>query len=378
MRSARPWLVLALAVVLVGLGGCRGARSSACGCEPVACCPPPCEPCAAVEPCSPCGPRPPEAKAGEAWCCVWIPPVEEERCEQVCVCPEKKRCVWVPPTFGTRPRLECVAPAQIAERVKPGVYAERQTDVLVCPEKERVERICCPPGDLAPGEQQCGCVTKRVTPAVYGKQCERTCLEPERRCVDFTPAQYRCVEERYQISPGFMQEVCEPARYESRTHRVCVRPGRWEWRRNPKCEVPQPPVALRALQMEMVDTNPDGSPGGIFKVGTQARYDVKITAEEGSADLKGLVVSFTLPPELEFVSGLGEDGVVVTGEGLAARTSSFDLGPDRTNTLHILVNVKSAPANQDLKVVAVVTDVSGEMLATETENSTVPSAAAKP
>lgn len=371
MRNARTWLGLCIALLAVALAGCRGTRGGACGCEPVACAPAACAPCAVAEPCNPCGPRPPEAKPGEAWCCVWVPPVEVDRCEQVCVCPETKRCVWVPPSYGTRPRLECVAPAQINERVKPGVYAQRQNDVILRPERECVDRICCPTGDLAPGERQCGCVVKRVQPAVWGKECERVCLEPEKRCVDFTPASYRCVEERYQISPGFMQNVVEPARYETRTQRVCVKPGRWEWRRNERCELPKP-AELTALQLEMVDANPDGTNAGIFKVGSQARYDVIVSGDAGSADLKGLVVSFTLPPELEFVSGSGEDGVQVSGSGQVAKSTAFDLGADRSLKLHILAAVKSAPPSQDVKVTAVVTDARGEMLALETENSTIP------
>lgn len=382
MRSASSFLtgfaMLALALVLgLGQAACRGTARVGAGCEPVAACAAPCAPCDVAPECSPCGPRPAEAKAGEAWCCVWVPPVEMDRCETVCVCPEKERCVWVPPSYGTHPRLECVSPAQLTERSKPGVYAQRQRDVIVKPGCEVVQPICCPPGDLAPGERQCGCVVKREIPPVWGTECERVCLEPERRCVDFTPAQYRCVEERYEISPGFMQKVVEPARYETRTRRVCTQPGRWEWRRNPKCELPAPapvaaPVSLTALQLEMTDSRPDGSREGIFKVGQQVRYNVTVTGDAGSAALQGLVVSFTLPPELEFVSGSGEDGVTVTGSGLAARSSTFNLGADRSLQISLLASVKSAPASESVQVTAAVTDARGEMLATETENSSIP------
>ena len=42
------------------------------------------------------------------------------------------------------------------------------------------------------------------------------------------------------MRPGFCREVCIPPRYETVTEEVCVTPGRWEWRRNTECEVPEP------------------------------------------------------------------------------------------------------------------------------------------
>lgn len=362
--SAAGWALL-VAAALLSSACAGGARRAGCGCEPAAC-----APCATAEPCGPCGPRPPEAKAGEAWCCVWVPPVDGEETTQCLVCPAKERCVWVPPSYATRPKLVCRSPAALTEKLRPAVWAQHERDVLVRPEQERVCGVCCPPGDLAPGERQCGCVTKCVTPPVWGKQCERVCLEPEKRCVGFKPAQYECVEETYEVSPGFFQKVCDPARYESRTRKVCVQPGRWEWRKNDKCQ--PPPPALQALQLEMIDTTPEGKAAGIFKVGQQARYDVIVTSEPGSAPLLGLKVVFTLPPELEFVSGTAENGVTVTGSGNSAQSGSFDLAMDRDLKLFIIATVKSAPAKESVQVTAVVKNAAGDDLAIETENSTVP------
>jgi len=367
-RRLRPLAAL-LGTLVLGVAllstACAGNRAAGCGCEPVAeCCP-----CAPAEPASPCGPRPPEAKAGEAWCCVWIPPVEGEECVQCLVCPAKERCVWVPPAFGTRPKLVCKSPAQLTQHVQPAVWAQHKRDVLVCPERECVKPICCPPGNLASCERQCGCVTKTVTPAVYGEVCERVCLECERRCVGFKPAEYVCVEETYEISPGFHQKVCEPAVYETKCRKVCVQPGRWEWRRNDKCVVPP---ELVALQLEMEDSAPDGSREGVFRVGSQARFDLKVTAEVGSAPMRGLKVVFSLPPEYEFASGSSSDGVTIRGGGREAETSAFDLAGERQVKMHVLVNVKAAPQSERAVFTAAVKDASGADLAIETEESTIP------
>lgn len=364
-------LVLVLVVGLLA-SGC----AHSCGCAP-ACAPEPacapcatCAPCASAEPCGPCGPRPPEAKCGEAWCCVWLPPVSAEQCDQCLVCPAKERCVWVPPSFGTRPKLVCKHPAELKEQVTPAVWGQQQRDVLVCPPRESLVCVDCPPSNLAPGEQQVQCVAKCCQPAVWGHECERICIEPERRCVGFKPAEYECVEETFMISPGFYEKTCEPAKYEPRTRTVCVQPGRWEWRKNDKCT---PPPSLAALQVEMVDVAPDGTPAGLFKVGAQARYDMIVASDAASAAMKGLTVVFTLPAELEFVSGTADNGVTLTSSGSTVQSSAFDLQGNQQLKLSLLVNVKSAPANEQVVVTAVVKDASGEVMATESENSTVPS-----
>jgi hypothetical protein len=206
-------------------------------------------------------------------------------------------------------------------------------------------------------------------PAVWGQECERICIEPERRCVGFKPAEFECVEETYMISPGFYEKICEPARYEPKSRTVCVQPGRWEWRRNEKCVVP---VELAALQVTMVDSAADGSPAGLFKVGTQARYDMVVSSDAASAAMKGLTVSFTLPPELEFVSGGSDGGVTVTGTGTSAATTAFDLAGNQQVKLFVVANVKAAPASGDAVVTAVVRSSSGEVMATESENSSIP------
>jgi hypothetical protein len=358
-------LVAFLFAALVS-SGCAGSRRCGTPCAPE----PTCAPCAVAEPVGQCGPRPPEAKCGEAWCCVYVPPIYADECTQCLVCPAKERCVWVPPTYGTRPKLVCRKPAELTEKIQPGVWGQVQRDVILCPERESVTCVNCPPGNLAPGERQCGCLMKCCTPPVWGQECERVCIEPERRCIGFQPAEFACVEETYMISPGFWERICEPAVYEPKSRTVCVQPGRWEWRRNDQCVIP---VELVALQVEMVDSAPDGSPAGLFKVGGQVRYDMIVSSDASSASMKGLTVTFTLPAELEFVSGGGDGGVSVSGSGTAAVSTPFDLAGNQQVKLFIIANVKSQPASQDVVVSAVVKSSSGEVMATESENSGVPS-----
>ena len=164
-------LVVALLLVLcVGLAGCASGR--AVGCDPCV------EPVADCGPCPPKTPppceRPPEAKAGEAWCQVWVPPVMGVEMTTVCVKPASQKQVWIPPKYGTRPKLVCCAEAEMREKVVPAVWGVKQREVMVCPPQEEWKQICCPPADLGPCEEQRECYTKIVKPAVY--QCEELSL----------------------------------------------------------------------------------------------------------------------------------------------------------------------------------------------------------
>lgn len=370
LASLSKTLLPALAVLAGLCGGCSTRGGGPCD-APVAC--------------GECGPKPAEAKPGEAWCCVWVPPVEGTVEERVCVKPAGTRCVWVPPTFGTRQRLVCDEGPRIVERVQPAEYCVKRAQVVVQPEGTRtrcVKEPSCDPCKPSTVRE----VTEKV-PAVVQEQCTRIAVRPERLSLEYTPATYRCVEERYEISPGFTQQVEEPAQWETVTRKVVLEPGRWEWRLNPTCTVPAPvqapaPVAcapapprevpLRALELEMIDLDPAGNRKGVFKVGSLIRYEVRVASDAAQSSMEGLRLVFDLPPELEFVSGSGAAGLRVQGTGQTARTSDFRLSGEEALEMHIVARVKAAPPSELLQVAASVQDRSGETLAWETESSTVP------
>jgi hypothetical protein len=291
-------------------------------------------------------------------------------CEQVCTRNEKKITRWIPPVYGTRPRLVCVSPAKVEEKVTQGVWATREEDVLVCPERTGWEKTCCPPANLAPGEVQCECVVKKVCPPVWSKEQTRVCVAPDKRCVVFTPAQYKCVEERYLISEGYCQECSEPPEFGMRSREVCVTPGHWEWRRNEACEVPTE-KPLPALEVEMKDVGQSGKEEGVFGIGDIIRYELVVKSDVGNQQMPPLRVVFTLPSEVEFVSGGGEDGITVSGNGQTAESSVFQLGLDGQVNVHVLARVRATPPMNLLQVRASVRTADGEQLAEESESSTI-------
>jgi hypothetical protein len=359
-------VLLAFTILAVAPGCATRACAPAAVCEP---CPP--GPCGAAT----CPPCPTDTSCGQVWCRVWVPPVTRTLCETVCVKEACRRTVWIPPQYGTRPKLCCCSPATLCEKTTPGLWTTKSRDVLVCPPQERWKRVCCPPVEpdpCCPTPQECW--QKCCKPAVWGKECCPVCLAPERYCVDYRPATYKIAEEEFLVEPGRCEEVCEPPVFENRFREVCVCPGHWEWRRNPCCEVPCTPKQpdLPALQVEMIDKTESGGAEGVFRVGVVVRYDLQVLSDQSNQAIRDLRVVFTLPPQLEFVSGGGEEGVVISGSGQQAVSSIFTLPQDGSIGMSLMARVIGVPSNGPfVQFKASVQTKDGVELAVETESTTI-------
>ena len=126
--------VMALFVMAVALMAAGCSSNSCCGtcggcCDP---CASPCDPCAAAVPCD-LGCPPPEAKAGEAWCRVWIPPQYEEYEVEVCCKPAGCDRTWIEPVYETRTRQVCTKPACCRTIQIPAEFATEEFQVCICP-----------------------------------------------------------------------------------------------------------------------------------------------------------------------------------------------------------------------------------------------------
>ena len=359
MVRRTSWFVVCLA--LVALTACAGPRAGGSCCEPV------CNTCCSEEPGpQPCD-RPPEAKPGEAWCRVWVPPVTKEVTERVCVCPEKCRTIRLPAQYGTRPKLVCVSPAKVTEHVKPAVWTTETEEVCIRGPRTVYRKVDCDT-KVEGAVRQCECWVKEECPPVLGTREKCVCLAPPKKTLQYTPAKYEMREEKYMVCPPRCVKEKIPAKYEERTRTVCVSPGRWEWRRNTDCEVPV--EKLPALEVEMVDSDPQGGAEGIFEQGSIVRYDLTVRSDVGSEAFPTIKVEFTLPEHLDFISGEGM-GVAITGSGQAASSSTFKLSPDQEVRMHILARVVSVPPTTFVQTTASVQTVDGEELATETESTSL-------
>lgn len=129
---------------------------------------------------------------------------------------------------------------------------------------------------------------------------------------------------------------------------------------------------LPAIQVEMVDVDIDRGKKGIFEVGESFIYTLTVENDVGTAVTPDLKVNWRLPPELEFVSGLGDRGVTVTGDGRTASSSSFVLAPNKVQNFELTVRVVSVPPSNLIQTEATVVTAAGEqVLAKETESTTL-------
>ncbi|MFV1958310.1 MAG: hypothetical protein ACC662_02735 [Planctomycetota bacterium] len=128
---------------------------------------------------------------------------------------------------------------------------------------------------------------------------------------------------------------------------------------------------LPAIQLEMIDVDIQREPAGIFEEGENFLYALDIENDVGTAITPDLQITWTLPPELEFVSGTGDRGVTITGSGQSAQSSAFVLAPNEQQRFELVVKVIGVPKNHLVQTRASVTTLGGVELATETESTTL-------
>ncbi len=128
---------------------------------------------------------------------------------------------------------------------------------------------------------------------------------------------------------------------------------------------------LPALQVEMIDLGIDREKEGIFEEGSTFLYVLDVLNDMGTAITPDMKIVWNLPPELEFVSGTGNRGVTVTGDGQLAESSAFVLAPDEEQKFEVVVRVIGVPPRHLVQTRASVQTISGTELAVETESTTL-------
>jgi uncharacterized repeat protein (TIGR01451 family) len=128
---------------------------------------------------------------------------------------------------------------------------------------------------------------------------------------------------------------------------------------------------LPAIQTELTDKDMAGAEKGVFVVGESFQYAFSISNDGASGVTPDLIVRFTLPKELQFVSGKGSGGITITGSGHEATSSLFMLAPDEGREMTLVVKVLSAPASHLVQARASIQASNGVEVARETESTTL-------
>ena len=120
----------------------------------------------------------------------------------------------------------------------------------------------------------------------------------------------------------------------------------------------------------MSDKDLAGAEQGIFTVGDDFLYVLLVENDEATEQTPALHVVFTLPTELEFVSGQGR-GITVSGSGVTARSSEFRLDKHESATIELRVRAKAVPPGGLTKAEASVRAAGEIELSNETESTTL-------
>ena len=132
-------------------------------------------------------------------------------------------------------------------------------------------------------------------------------------------------------------------------------------------------TGLTALQVEMIDKALDGAEKGIFRTGETFIYSMRVENDVGTEATPPLLITWDLPPELEFVTGRCLNGqVAVTGSGQQASSAEFTMGVGGYLDFEIQVRVRDVPASSLITTQAKVLRASDKAaLASETESTTL-------
>jgi hypothetical protein len=130
-------------------------------------------------------------------------------------------------------------------------------------------------------------------------------------------------------------------------------------------------IGLPAIQSDLMDQDLQGTEH-IFAVGETFAYVLQVK-NVGTSVTPDLRASFSLPPELSFVSGQADGNVSVTGGGANAASSAFALAPGQSVKVTIQVKVLAAPPTNFLQTRAAIETTGGVKVAEETESTTIKS-----
>ncbi len=134
-------------------------------------------------------------------------------------------------------------------------------------------------------------------------------------------------------------------------------------------------IGLPAIQSEMTDKDPTGAEKGIFSVGEEFLYVLDVQNDVGTTVTPDLKVVFSLPKELEFLSGTGDRGITISGSGQSATSTPFTLATNEVAHMTIRVRASAAPPSNFVQTKASIQTTGGIEVAEESESTTIKEAA---
>lgn len=174
-----------------------------------------------------------DARPGECFAQVYVPPKTECVTERVCVRPASERIEIVPACYEWVEEQVCVKPASTRLEVVPAEFRTEDTTVEIQPGYRTwvttTGENCTVENGKATLNNRVFCLVDQP-PVTKTMKVERLQNQP---CVrEITePAEFQTVRVQKCVSPATTRRVPVPAEYDEITKTVVVAPGRIEWQR---------------------------------------------------------------------------------------------------------------------------------------------------
>jgi hypothetical protein len=194
---------------------------------------------------------PPNAKAGECYARIWVPPRFRTVTEKVLKRAESEQVQVIPAKYETVTERVLVREASEKLVPTPATYKTVTEKVLLEPEHvywtfgtngpksalgkhaKRVdeERLAAAKAAGMPSDMEVGqCYAEYYKPARFEERSERVLVDEGGQKVQVIPAKYETVTERVLVREASEKLVTVPAKYETVTEKVLVRPAYTTWK----------------------------------------------------------------------------------------------------------------------------------------------------
>lgn len=197
---------------------------------------------------------PPDAKPGECFAKVFVPPEFKTVSERVCVREASERLEIIPAEYEWVEERVCIKDASTQLVEVPARFATETTVVQTDAGFTgwTVNKDCLPPRDQPTRDVFCLVNHPPKTESV----CVTRMVEPPRVKEEIIPAQYETVRRQKLVRPATTRRVCIPAEYETVEKHVKVADGRMVWQRV-QCRMPEAVTLNIDGRLELRNLPPD-------------------------------------------------------------------------------------------------------------------------
>ncbi|MEM7249533.1 MAG: peptidoglycan-binding domain-containing protein [Acidobacteriota bacterium] len=231
---------------------------------------------------------PPNARPGECYARVYVPPQYQTQTEQILKAEASERLSIIPATYDTVTEQVMVKPPTEQLVEVPARYENRTETIQVAPARTEWQKgPCDPKREVANATGECLCLVE--IPPRYKTVNQRVMVAPPTTKRVTSPAQYKTITKTVMVNPAQEQRTPIPAEYQTVTRQVMVSDASMKWVEidcNTRAPIMDRDTCM-ALQRALKANGHDPGPiDGIF--GVQTRGALRSFQEANNLSVGGL------------------------------------------------------------------------------------------